>query len=64
MTDYIKIVLNILKKELLNSEFQKEILQPMIKWIFFKILPFIICITILNFFLTIFAVSFVLYINK
>ena len=64
MSDSIKVVLNILKKELLNSDFQKEILQPMIQWIFIRILPYVVCITISNFFLTIFAVSFVLYINK
>jgi hypothetical protein len=64
MSDYIKLILNLLKKELLTVELQKEILQPMIKWILLKILPYIICIIIFNFFLTISAVSLVLYLYK
>lgn len=64
MSDYLKLIFNLLKKELLTVELQKEILQPMITWILLKILPYIICIIILNFFLTISAVSLVLYLYK
>ena len=64
MSDYLKLIFNLLKKELLTVELQKEILQPMITWILLKILPYVICIIILNFFLTISAVSLVLYLYK
>jgi len=65
MSENMKLIINLLKKELLTVELQKELLKPMISWILLKILPYILCIIIFNFFLTISAVSLVLYLyNK
>jgi len=57
-----KTVSNIVKESLKSEEWKKEILYPMHKWIFMVIWPYALGIICINFFLTIAAVSLVLYV--
>lgn len=57
-------IIVMIRKELEKPEWKKEILRPMMKWLFFSIWPVALGIMCINFFLTIAAVSLVLYLYR
>lgn len=61
MHDYISLACSILRKELEKTETREKLLQPLLKWFFWHILPYVLAIILINFFLTIGAVSLVLF---
>lgn len=60
----LKSIKKIIKESLENEEWKKDVIYPMNKWIFTLILPYALGIICINFFLTIAAVSLVLYIFR
>lgn len=60
----LKSVKKIIKESLESEEWKKEVIYPMNKLIFSSILPYALGIICINFFLTIAAVSLVLYIFR
>jgi len=61
MSDIINSITNIIKKELDKPEWKQQVLEPLTKWIFSNIWPWALGLILINFFLTIGAVSVVLY---
>jgi len=61
MSDIINSITNIIKKELDKPEWKQQVLEPLTKWIFSNIWPWALGLILINFFLTIVAVSVVLY---
>lgn len=64
MNDMFSGLVVLIRKELEKPEWKKEILRPLMKWLFQSILPFALGIMCINFFLTIAAVSLVLYLYR
>jgi hypothetical protein len=62
MTELLQSLVNHIKKEIDKPEWKQKVLEPIIKWIFSIIWPYAIGIICLNFFMTIAAVSLVLYV--
>jgi hypothetical protein len=62
MTELLQSFVNHIKKEIDKPEWKQKVLEPIIKWIFSIIWPYAIGIICLNFFMTIAAVSLVLYV--
>ena len=52
-----------IKSELDKPEIHQRIFQPLLRWFFKHILPYVVAIILLNFFMTIGAVFLVLYIR-
>ena len=61
MSDLLNSITIILKKELDKPEWKQQVLEPITKWVLTNIWPYALGIILLNFFLTIGAVSLVLY---
>ena len=61
MTDILDIFSNFIKEELNKPEWKQNIIEPISKWVFNTIWPWALGIILINFFLTIGAVSLVLY---
>jgi len=61
MSDLINSCAAILRKEMEKPEWKQQILEPVTRWIFGSIWPYALGIILLNFFMTIGAVSLVLY---
>ena len=61
MSDLVNSITNILKKELDKPEWKQQVLEPLTTWIFSNIWPWALGLILINFFLTIGAVSVVLY---
>lgn len=59
--DYLGLLCSVLRKELEKPETRENLLQPLLKWFFKHIVPYVLAIVLLNFFMTIAAVSLVLY---
>jgi len=59
--DYVGLICSVLRKELEKPETRENLLQPLLKWFFKHIMPYVLAIVLLNFFMTIAAVSLVLY---
>ena len=57
-------LLILIRKELEKPEWKKEILRPLLKWLMYNSMPYIIGFVCLNFFLTIAAISLVLYLYR
>lgn len=62
MSEFIQSLVNHIKKETDKPEWKQKVLEPIVKWLFSIIWPYALGIICLNFFMTIAAVSFVLYI--
>jgi len=60
MSDAISIFTTIIKKELEKPEWNENVLKPILS----SLLPYILGVLSLNFFMTILAVSLVLFINN
>ncbi len=61
MSELINSFTYILKKELNKPEWKQQVTEPITKWVFSNIWPYALGIILINFFLTIGAVSLVLY---
>ena len=61
MSDILNSLTNILKKELDKPEWKQQVLETLTKWIFSNIWHWALGLILINFFLTIGAVSVVLY---
>jgi len=59
--DYLGLVCGLLRRELENPETQQKTLQPLMRWFFRHIVPYVLAIVLVNFFMTVAAVSLVLY---
>jgi hypothetical protein len=65
MTELLQSFAIHIKKELEKPEWKQKVLEPIIRWLFTTIWPYALGIICLNFFMTIAAVSLVLYLyNK
>jgi hypothetical protein len=64
MGDFFSSVVAAVRKELEKKEMQERILQPLMQWFFRHIIPYVVAIMLVNFFLTIGAVSLVLYVKN
>lgn len=62
MSDFIRSLKKTIIQNIESDEWKKEFLYPMNKWIFTIIWPYALGIICFNFFLTIAAVSLVLYV--
>ena len=61
MVDILNSLTIIIKKELDKPEWKQQVLEPLTKWIISNIWPWALGLILINFFLTIGAVSLVLY---
>jgi hypothetical protein len=61
MSDLVKSLTKVIRIELEKPEYKQQILEPVTRWIFSSIWPYALGIISLNFFMTIAAVSLVLY---
>jgi hypothetical protein len=61
MSELLQSVITHLKKEIDKPEWKQKILEPIVKWCFAIIWPYVLGIIFVNFFTTIAAVSLVLY---
>lgn len=59
--DYFGLVGGLLRRELENPDTQQKTLQPLMRWFFRHIIPYVMAIVLVNFFMTVAAVSLVLY---
>jgi hypothetical protein len=64
MKDLINTIVALIKRELEKPEWRQDVLRPLTRWIALGILPYVLGIICLNFFLTIAAVSLVLYMSR
>lgn len=64
MHEIFTSVVNLMRKELENPEWKKDVLRPLMKWLLYSMLPYALGLVCINFFLTIAAVSLVLYIHR
>lgn len=64
MKEILNSIVELIKRELEKPEWRQEVLRPLTRWIAVGILPYVFGIICINFFLTIAAVSLVLYIYR
>lgn len=64
MSDIFSMVSNLLFEELSKKEVREKVLQPLLVWFLKLIVPYMIAIFCINFFLTIAAMCLVLYLRK
>jgi len=65
MSELLQSIVIHIKKEIDKPEWKQSVLEPIVKWIFSTMWPYALGIICLNFFMTIAAVSLVLYVyNK
>ena len=64
MSDLFSSLLGLIKMELEKPEWKEDVLVPIAKKVLITILPYALGIICLNFFLTIAAISLVLFINN
>jgi hypothetical protein len=60
----IEMVSGMLAKELHRQTIQDQVIRPLIKWLFWHIFPYVIVMIVLNFFVTMGAISLVLYLRR
>lgn len=61
MSELLGSISNIVRKEIEKPEWKQQVMEPLTQWIFGSIWPYALGIILVNFFLTIAAVSLVLY---
>jgi hypothetical protein len=64
MSEFIEMVSNLIINELNKKEVEEKILHPLLIWMLWQIIPFVLLFICLNFFLTIAAICLVLYFRK
>jgi hypothetical protein len=62
--DFIGLITKVVIDELNNPEIKKKILEPLLVWLLWHIIPYVLLIIGLNFFLTIAAMCLVLYFRR
>jgi hypothetical protein len=60
----LDFIIGIIRDEILNEDMRTEIIKPILIYLLYYIIPFVILIILLNFFTTIAAVFLVFYIRK
>jgi hypothetical protein len=61
MSDLINAISCVVRTEMEKPEWKQQVLEPITRWIFGSIWPYALGIILANFFMTIAAVSLVLY---
>ncbi len=64
MKEWFQLVTKIIKEEVNSKEVREEVLKPLFLWFCWYIVPYILLILGLNFFMTIAAMCLVLYFRK
>jgi cell division septal protein FtsQ len=59
--EFIELFTNMVVNELSKQEFKEKMLHPLLKWFLWQIIPYVLLIICVNFFLTIIAICLVLY---
>ena len=62
--DVIEMITTVLARELHKQTIQDQIIRPLLKWLFWHITPYVLGMIVLNFFITVCAVSLVLYFRR
>lgn len=62
--DMFSMISNLIFEELSKKEVREKVLQPLLIWFLKLIVPYVIAIFCVNFFLTIAAMCLVLYLRK
>ncbi len=62
--DMIEMITSVLARELHKQTIQEQILRPLLKWLFWHITPYVLAMIVLNFFITVGAISLVLYLKR
>lgn len=62
--DAVQMITSAIAKEIHKQTIQEEIIRPLLKWLIRYILPYGMVIMVLNFFITVAAVSLVLYFKR
>ena len=62
--DFMAMITSLLTNEMNRPEVREKILQPLLRWLLWQIVPYILLIICLNFFLTIAAICLVLYFRR
>jgi len=60
----IEMITAMVAKELYKQNIQEQIVRPLLKWLFWHMLPYMIAMIVLNFFITMGAISLVLYLKR
>ena len=61
MSELMKAFVTLIRTEMDKPEYTQEVLKPITRWIFSSVWPYALAIILINFFMTIGAVSLVLY---
>lgn len=59
-----EMITSVIAKELHKQTIQDQIIRPLLKWLFWHIIPYILIMLVMNFFVTVGAISLVLYVKK
>lgn len=62
--DMIEMITTVLARELHKQTIQDQIIRPLLKWLFWHVTPYVLAVIVLNFFITVGAISLVLYLKK
>lgn len=60
----MEMITSVIAKELHKHTIQDQIVRPLLKWLFWHILPYFLIMLVLNFFVTVGAISLVLYVKR
>lgn len=60
----IEMITSVIAKELHRHAIQEQIIRPLLKWLFWHMMPYVLVMIVLNFFITVGAISLVLYLRK
>lgn len=64
MSDFMEMLTSMLISEMNKSEVKEKILQPLLAWFLRQIIPYVLLIICINFFLTIAAIGLLLYFRR
>jgi hypothetical protein len=64
MADFVEMMTNMVITEINKKDFKEKVLQPLLIWFLWHIIPYVLLIICLNFFLTIAAICLVLYFRR
>lgn len=60
----IEMITSVIAKELHKHTIQEQIIRPLLKWLYWHMMPYVLVMIVLNFFITVGAISLVLYLRK
>ncbi len=58
------MITSVIAKELHKHTIQEQIIRPLLKWLYWHMMPYVLVMIVLNFFITVGAISLVLYLRK